>query len=97
MIFLNIVPLIMEFTPWFVTRFEKTNEMLLNFNALSATRYENAAVDYRRHTALLLDMKRELDSVFRWDPPPPSHFSMSLPTGTFRVTLYNVKITITNW
>ena len=46
-------------------RFEKTNEMLLNFNALSATRYENAAVDFRRHTALLLDMKRELDNVFR--------------------------------
>ena len=47
-------------------RFEKTNEMLLNFNALSATRYENAAVDFRRHTALLLDMKRELDNVFRY-------------------------------
>ena len=40
--------------------------MLLNFNALSAGRYENAAVDFRRHTALLLDMKRELDSVFRY-------------------------------
>ena len=49
-------------------RFEKTNEMLLNFNALSATRYENAAVDFRRHTALLLDMKRELDNVFRFIP-----------------------------
>ena len=39
--------------------------MLLNFNALSAARYENAAVDFRRHSALLLDMKRELDNVFR--------------------------------
>ena len=39
--------------------------MLLNFNALSAGRYENAAVDFKRHTALLLDMKRELDIVFR--------------------------------
>ena len=46
-------------------RFEKTNEMLSNFNRLSAKRYEKTVEQFREHTDTLLTMKKDLDSVFR--------------------------------
>ncbi|UYV64483.1 KXD1 [Cordylochernes scorpioides] len=48
-----------------LSRFEKTNEMLSNCNALSAIRLEAATREFRRHVQLLTDMKKDLDSVFR--------------------------------
>ncbi|XP_316304.5 kxDL motif-containing protein CG10681 [Anopheles gambiae] len=46
-------------------RFEKTNEMLLNCNALSASRLKLATDDFKKHTKLLHDMKKDLDYIFR--------------------------------
>ncbi|XP_023228118.1 kxDL motif-containing protein CG10681-like isoform X2 [Centruroides sculpturatus] len=46
-------------------RFEKTNEMLINCNALSASRFEVASREIKRHIQLLTEMKKDLDSVFR--------------------------------
>uniref|UniRef100_A0A182JSS5 KxDL domain-containing protein n=1 Tax=Anopheles christyi TaxID=43041 RepID=A0A182JSS5_9DIPT len=46
-------------------RFEKTNEMLLNCNALSASRLKMATDDFKKHTKLLHDMKKDLDYIFR--------------------------------
>ncbi|XP_035789393.1 kxDL motif-containing protein CG10681-like [Anopheles albimanus] len=46
-------------------RFEKTNEMLLNCNALSASRMKIATDDFKKHTKLLHDMKKDLDYIFR--------------------------------
>ena len=46
-------------------RFEKTNEMLLNFNALSKGRYETTQQEFRKHTLLLSSMKKDLDAVFK--------------------------------
>uniref|UniRef100_A0A2M4BYZ5 KxDL domain-containing protein n=1 Tax=Anopheles marajoara TaxID=58244 RepID=A0A2M4BYZ5_9DIPT len=46
-------------------RFEKTNEMLLNCNALSASRMKVATDDFKKHTKLLHDMKKDLDYIFR--------------------------------
>uniref|UniRef100_A0A182SVK5 KxDL domain-containing protein n=1 Tax=Anopheles maculatus TaxID=74869 RepID=A0A182SVK5_9DIPT len=46
-------------------RFEKTNEMLLNCNALSASRLKIATDDFKKHTKLLHDMKKDLDYIFR--------------------------------
>ncbi|XP_053675951.1 kxDL motif-containing protein CG10681 [Anopheles nili] len=46
-------------------RFEKTNEMLLNCNALSASRLKIATDDFKKHTKLLNDMKKDLDYIFR--------------------------------
>ena len=46
-------------------RFEKTNEMLSNFNRLSAKRYEMTMEQFKEHTDTLLSMKKDLDSVFR--------------------------------
>jgi len=46
-------------------RFEKTNEMLTNVNTLSATRLDRATTDFKKHTAMVVDMKKDLDSVFR--------------------------------
>ncbi|XP_076465089.1 uncharacterized protein LOC143296938 isoform X2 [Babylonia areolata] len=46
-------------------RFEKTNEMLINFNQLSSTRYEASVKDFQQHTQLLYDMKKDLDSIFK--------------------------------
>eukprot|EP00095_Tigriopus_kingsejongensis_P006266 maker-scaffold990_size72856-snap-gene-0.15 protein:Tk06266 transcript:maker-scaffold990_size72856-snap-gene-0.15-mRNA-1 annotation:"MSTP096" len=46
-------------------RFEKTNEMLSNCNTLSATRLERAMRDFKGHTTLVLEMKKDLDIVLR--------------------------------
>ncbi|KAJ8029991.1 KxDL motif-containing protein 1 [Holothuria leucospilota] len=46
-------------------RFEKTNEMLSNFNSLSSQRYDNVQQQFSAHTQLLLDMKADLDIIFR--------------------------------
>ncbi|XP_013400477.1 kxDL motif-containing protein 1-like [Lingula anatina] len=48
-----------------LSRFEKTNEMLLTFNALSSQRYEAMFQEFKKNTALLYDMKKDLDTVFR--------------------------------
>ena len=46
-------------------RFEKTNEMLLNCNALSASRLKIASEDFKKHTKLLTEMKKDLDYIFK--------------------------------
>lgn len=45
-------------------RFEKTNEMLLNVNALSQSRLKNVTEDYKKHSKLLIDMKKDLHYIF---------------------------------
>ncbi|GJQ86951.1 hypothetical protein Trydic_g5167 [Trypoxylus dichotomus] len=46
-------------------RFEKTNEMLTNCNALSATRLKTVGPEFKKHTQLLVDMKKDLDYIFK--------------------------------
>ncbi|XP_058066965.1 kxDL motif-containing protein CG10681 [Anopheles bellator] len=46
-------------------RFEKTNEMLINCNSLSNSRLKIATDDFKKHTKLLHDMKKDLDYIFR--------------------------------
>lgn len=46
-------------------RFEKTNEMLTNCNALSQTRLKNVTEDYKKNCKLLMDMKKDLDYIYR--------------------------------
>nr|XP_019539124.2 kxDL motif-containing protein CG10681 [Aedes albopictus] len=46
-------------------RFEKTNEMLLNCNALSQSRLKIASDDFKKHTKLLNEMKKDLDYIFK--------------------------------
>ncbi|XP_043271398.1 kxDL motif-containing protein CG10681 [Venturia canescens] len=46
-------------------RFEKTNEMLTNCNQLSVNRLKSAGVEFKKHTALLAEMKRDLDHIFK--------------------------------
>jgi len=48
-----------------MSRFEKTNEMLLNFNRLSDARYELMQTDFRKHIHLLHEMRKDLDNIFR--------------------------------
>ncbi|XP_052795895.1 kxDL motif-containing protein 1-like [Mya arenaria] len=48
-----------------LSRFEKTNEMLINFNILSANRFSITSSQFRRHTQLLYDMKKDLDTIFK--------------------------------
>uniref|UniRef100_A0A8C5IUQ3 KxDL motif-containing protein 1 n=1 Tax=Junco hyemalis TaxID=40217 RepID=A0A8C5IUQ3_JUNHY len=52
-------------------RFEKTNEMLLNFNNLSSVRMQQMSERFLHHTRTLVEMKKDLDSIFRrirWGP-----------------------------
>ncbi|KAG5273072.1 hypothetical protein AALO_G00147340 [Alosa alosa] len=46
-------------------RFEKTNEMLINFNGLSNVRLQQMNDNFLVHTRTLLEMKKDLDSIFR--------------------------------
>ncbi|XP_014742646.1 PREDICTED: kxDL motif-containing protein 1 [Sturnus vulgaris] len=46
-------------------RFEKTNEMLLNFNNLSSVRMQQMNERFLHHTRTLVEMKKDLDSIFR--------------------------------
>jgi len=46
-------------------RFEKTNEMLTNVNSLSATRLERAQNDFKKHTQNIVEMKRDLELIFK--------------------------------
>ncbi|XP_022119716.2 kxDL motif-containing protein CG10681 [Pieris rapae] len=46
-------------------RFEKTTEMLTNCNQLSASRLRAASVEFKKHTQLLLDMKKDLNYIFK--------------------------------
>lgn len=46
-------------------RFEKTNEMLVNFNNLSNARLQQMSERFLHHTRTLVEMKRDLDSIFR--------------------------------
>ncbi|XP_026869688.1 kxDL motif-containing protein 1 [Electrophorus electricus] len=46
-------------------RFEKTNEMLINFNSLSSVRLQQMNDHFVLHTRTLIEMKKDLDSIFR--------------------------------
>lgn len=46
-------------------RFEKTNEMLLNCNALSNGRLKAANDDFKKHIKLINEMKKDLDYIFK--------------------------------
>ncbi|XP_024085142.1 kxDL motif-containing protein CG10681 isoform X1 [Cimex lectularius] len=45
-------------------RFEKTNEMLMNCNTLCVTRLRTAATEFKKHTSLLIEMRKDLDNIF---------------------------------
>ncbi|XP_022913756.1 kxDL motif-containing protein CG10681 [Onthophagus taurus] len=46
-------------------RFEKTNEMLTNCNALSANRLKTVGPEFKKHSQTLHEMKKDLDYIFR--------------------------------
>ncbi|KAG9467491.1 kxDL motif-containing protein 1 [Eleutherodactylus coqui] len=46
-------------------RFEKTNEMLSNFNDLSNARLQQMSDRFLHHTRTLVEMKKDLDVIFR--------------------------------
>lgn len=52
-------------SPRRLDRFEKTNEMLLNFNNLSSLRMQQMSERFAHHTRTLVEMKKDLDSIFR--------------------------------
>ena len=56
-----------NFTLFRLQRFEKTNEMLTNCNALSQSRLKNVTEDYRKNCKLLLDMKKDLGGFKYWE------------------------------
>ncbi|RUS80182.1 hypothetical protein EGW08_012071 [Elysia chlorotica] len=60
-------------------RFEKTNEMLINFNMLSSGRYEATLKEFQQHTQLLFDMKKDLNSIFRRHRVVKSRLEKSYP------------------
>ncbi|KAF2357119.1 putative domain KxDL [Trinorchestia longiramus] len=60
-------------------RFEKTNEMLSNCNALSASRYAAAQQEFSKHTSMLLQAKKDLDYIFKKIRSIKSKLEMQYP------------------
>ncbi|GIY56770.1 kxDL motif-containing protein CG10681 [Caerostris extrusa] len=48
-----------------LARFEKTNEMLVNCNALLASRYVGASKELKKHISFLVELKKDLETIFR--------------------------------
>ncbi|GFY38991.1 kxDL motif-containing protein CG10681 [Trichonephila inaurata madagascariensis] len=48
-----------------LARFEKTNEMLVNCNALLASRHVGASKELKKHIAFLIELKKDLETIFR--------------------------------
>ncbi|XP_004926039.1 kxDL motif-containing protein CG10681 [Bombyx mori] len=46
-------------------RFEKTTEMLTNCNQLSASRLRAASTEFKKHTQLLFEMRKDLEFIFK--------------------------------
>nr|CAG4650440.1 EOG090X0CBU [Sida crystallina] len=46
-------------------RFEKTNEMLVNCNALSHAHLLKANQEFKKHITLLNEVKKDLDNIFK--------------------------------
>ncbi|CAB3229309.1 unnamed protein product [Arctia plantaginis] len=46
-------------------RFEKTTEMLTNCNQLSASRLRAASAEFKKHTQLLFEMRKDLEFIFK--------------------------------
>jgi hypothetical protein len=59
------VELIVRAQKKMLQRFEKTNEMLTNVNSLSATRLERAQNDFKKHTQNVVEMKKDLEVIFK--------------------------------
>ncbi|XP_031639546.1 kxDL motif-containing protein CG10681 [Contarinia nasturtii] len=59
------VELIVRAQKQMLQRFEKTNEMLLNCNALSNGRLKATNDDFKKHIKLINDMKKDLEYIFK--------------------------------
>lgn len=46
-------------------RFEKTNEMLTNCNALSMSHLKTTSQELKKHTQMLAELRKDLDSTFK--------------------------------
>ena len=46
-------------------RFEKTNEMLINCNALSQIHLQKANQEFKKHIQMLNEVKKDLDNIFK--------------------------------
>jgi len=46
-------------------RFEKTNEMLINCNALSNIHLQKATKEFKKHIQVLHEIKKDLDYIFK--------------------------------
>ncbi|XP_018324946.1 kxDL motif-containing protein CG10681 [Agrilus planipennis] len=60
-------------------RFEKTNEMLTNCNALSASRLKMIGPEFKEHIKLLQEMKKDLEYIFKKIRTVKSKLSMQYP------------------
>lgn len=61
----NDVEILIRAQKTMLQRFEKTTEMLTNCNALSANRLKIAGVEFKKHTQLLVEMKKDLDYIYK--------------------------------
>lgn len=46
-------------------RFEKTNEMLVNCNTLSQVHLQKANLEFKKHSQLLNEVKKDLENIFK--------------------------------
>ena len=71
-------------------RFEKTNEMLVNCNALSQVHLQKANQEFKKHISLLNDMKKDLDNIFKRVRALKSKVAGQYPQA-FKGTLFHIR------
>jgi len=80
------VELIVRAQKKMLQRFEKTNEMLTNVNSLSATRLEKAQADFKKHTHVVEEMKKDLENIFKRIRVLKSKVATQMPEAYAAVT-----------
>lgn len=63
--------------------------MLINCNALSAGRLQTANAEFKKHSQLLMEMKKDLDSIFKRTRALKTKLSSQYP----QAFAGNIKIT----
>lgn len=75
-----------------LARFEKTNAKLASFNDMAQARLAESQATFARHTQLLLDAKRDLQSVFRRIRTLKARLSERYPEGFAGEWTFNIHV-----
>ena len=66
--------------------------MLTNCNQLSVNRLKTAGAEFKKHTALLIEMKKDLDYIFKKVRVIKNKLSQQYPQAYNGETIFDIKL-----